>query len=135
MPAANWCHGIVFSYYGACVSHHLRVLEVARTVVDDVALLVSSGTGPLARDTQVLRSSQSIAANIREALGRRPGPERNQFFRVARGSAEETDEHLNAHYRQKRIVSATYWRVHHRLIVCIKMLNSMLQNPAFSSRL
>lgn len=127
MPAAIWCPGIVFSCYGVCVSHHFRVLEVARSIADDVNSLVSSGSGRLAQDTQILESSQSVASNIREALGRRPGPERNQFFRYARGSAEETDEHLDAHYRQKRIVAKTYWRVHHRIIVCIKMINSMLK--------
>ena len=107
--------------------HHFRVLEVARSVVDDVDALVQNGAGALASDKQILRSSQSIAANIREALGRRPGPERNQFFRFARGSAEETDEHLDAHYRNRRVATTTYWRIHHRVIVCIKMLNAMLK--------
>jgi four helix bundle protein len=105
--------------------HHFRVLEVARSVVDDVNALVQGGNELLAHDWQIRRSAQSIAANIREALGRRPGPERNQFFRIARGSAEETDEHLDGHYRQHRVPTATYWRIHHRIIVCIKMLNKM----------
>ena len=120
-----------------CVSHHFRVLEVARSIADEVTLLVATGVGPLAQDRQILRSSQSIAANIREALGRRPGPERNQFFRIARGSAEETDEHLHAHYRHQRVAAKEYWLIHHRIIVCIKMLNAMLTRsspPSVSAR-
>jgi four helix bundle protein len=115
------------------VTHHFRVLEVARSLVDEINFLVGTGVDHLAQDRQILRSSQSIAANIREGLGRRPGPERNQFFRIARGSAEETDEHLHAHYRQNRVVAKDYWRIHHRIIVCIKMLNAMLAHPAHNA--
>ena len=118
--------------------HRFRVVEVARSIVDDIEALVHGGSGILAQDRQILRSAQSIAANIREGLGRRPGPERKQFFRIARGSAEETDEHLHAHYRNKRVPAAVYWRIHHRTMVCVKMLNAMLARPqpaAFSSRL
>src|SRR5688572_26037918 len=109
----------------------MRVLEVARAIVDEIDSLVAKSAAPLAHDRQMLRSSQSIAANIREGFGRRQGPERNQFLRVARGSAEETDEHLSAHFRQQRISPATYWRIHHRLMVCIKMLNALMKlSPA-----
>lgn len=105
----------------------LRVLDVARSIVDGVNDLLASARGELARDHQLRRSAQSVAANIREAYGRRKGAERNQFLRFARGSAEETDEHLRAHFAQKAIEPAKYWELHHRLMVCIKMLNGVMQ--------
>ncbi len=47
-----------------------------------------SGVQRHARD-QLLRPSQSIILNIAEGNGRRPGPDRRQFFEIARGSALE----------------------------------------------
>ena len=105
----------------------LRVLEVARFVVDGINALQASATGALAQDVQLRRSAQSIAANVREAYGRRAGPERNQFLRFARGSAEEADEHLRAHVAQSRIPERSYWQLHHRIMLCIKMLNGLMR--------
>jgi four helix bundle protein len=68
-----------------------------------------------------------MAANIREALGRREGAERNQFVRFARGSAEETDEHLRANFRRGRLSEPHYWRLHHRLTTIVKMLNGLMK--------
>ena len=103
-----------------------RVLEAARWVVDEVSDLVDEY--PRMRDKdQVLRSSGSIAANIREGNGRKPGAERNLFFRHARASCEETDEHLHANYRQGRIPATRFWRIHNRIATIVKMLNRMMQ--------
>jgi four helix bundle protein len=105
----------------------MRVLEVARSIVDDVSALCAQSPA-IATDYQLRRSVKSVAANIREGFGRRKGLERNQFFRFARGSAEETDEHLRAHVVQNHISPTTYWRLHHRLMVCIKMLNALMRD-------
>jgi hypothetical protein len=51
-----------------------------------------------------------------------PGPHRNQAYRVARSSAEETDEHLRANFADGRIPPATYWRIHNRISLVVKML-------------
>jgi four helix bundle protein len=110
----------------------MRVLEVARTVVDEVNGLAAV-VPQLGRDQQLKRSVQSVAANIREAYGRRKGPERNQFLRFARGSAEETDEHLRAHFAQKHLPAANYWRLHNRLMVCVKMMSALLRSETTSS--
>ncbi len=77
-------------------------------------------------DTQLRASSGSIAANIREAFGRRKGPERNQFLRFARGSAEETDEHLSANYRSARLAAPKFWRLHNRIVVVVRMLTALM---------
>ena len=112
----------------------LRVVQVARAIVDELNDL-SASSSRIANDHQLRRSAQSVAANIREGFGRRKGAERNQFLRIARGSAEETDEHLRTHAAQKHIAPATYWRLHHRLVVCIRMLNALMEAaPSVSTR-
>ena len=103
-----------------------RVLEVARAVVDDVQLLIDRGGNRILHKKQLLESSESIVANIREAQGRDIGPDRNQFFRFARASAEETDEHLRTNFGARRVSEKWYWLQHHRLIVAIKMLNNLM---------
>ena len=80
----------------------------------------------LVRDVQMRKAARSIAANIREAYGRRVGPERNQFFRFARGSAEEVDEQLRANVRGNRVGPATFWRIHNRIVVIVRMLNALM---------
>ena len=109
------------------MSNVLRVLDAARSVVDDVNQLLDAGRPGLIYDIQLRDSAGSIAANIREALGRREGAERNQFFRVARSSAEETDEHLRANFRSGRMPERQFWRLHNRLVTIVRMLNSLMQ--------
>src|SRR3954469_13096744 len=100
-----------------------RVLEAARSVADEVNLLLRDRHRTLIHRPQLRDSVQSVAANIKEGTGRAAGPDRNQFYRVARGSAEEGDEHLRANHADGRIPDDVYWRLHHRLMVVIKMLN------------
>ena len=106
----------------------LRVLDAARSIVDEVNRLLGRRGHKLIYEVQLQDSSGSMAANIREALGRREGPERNQFIRFARGSAEETDEHLRANYAADRLSEAHYWRLHNRLTTIIKMLNGLMKS-------
>ena len=101
------------------------LIHAARAVVDEVNRLVDRPPGRRLLHTAQLREAvQSIAANIREALGRR-GPERENFLRFARGSAEETDEHLRANFAARRLPAGLYWRLHHRLTLIIKILRSL----------
>jgi four helix bundle protein len=105
----------------------LRVMEAARLVVDEVNSLLDSSSRILASG-QLRDSAESITANLREAYGRKAGPERNQFFRFARGSTEETDEHLRTNFAAKRLGESRYWRLHNRLAVIVKMLNGLLRS-------
>lgn len=52
---------------------------------------------------QVIRSSDSIAANLAEGFGRFTGPDRKRFYRIARGSFEETKAWLRKAYRRNVI--------------------------------
>jgi four helix bundle protein len=73
-----------------------------------------------------LRDAAAIPANIREGMGRKPGPERNQSYRFARGSAEETDEHLRANFADGRVSSVVYRRIHNRIALIVKMLTTII---------
>jgi four helix bundle protein len=52
---------------------------------------------------QVIRSSDSIAANLAEGYGRYSGPDRKKFYRYARGSFEETKAWLRKAIRRNII--------------------------------
>ena len=75
---------------------------------------------------QLRDAAQSIPANIREGMGRKPGPHRNQAYRDARGSAEETDEHLRANFADGRIPTSHYTRLHNRIALVVKILTSIV---------
>ncbi|HEU4996973.1 MAG TPA: four helix bundle protein [Gemmatimonadaceae bacterium] len=109
------------------MANKLRVLDAARTIVDAVNELIETSPRKLIYESQLRDSAGSIAANIREAYGRRPGPERNVFFRYAIGSAQETDEHLRANFANRRIDSKRYWQMHNRLIAIQRMLIALME--------
>src|SRR4051812_48597163 len=100
-----------------------RALEAARSVADEVNSLLRDRRRTLIHRRQLRDSVQSIAANIKEGTGRAAGPDRKHFYRIGRGSAEEADEHLRANRADGRLPADVYWRLHHRLMVVIKMLN------------
>lgn len=52
---------------------------------------------------QVIRSSDSIAANLAEGFGRYTSPDRKRFYLYARGSFEETKTWLRKAIRRKVI--------------------------------
>ena len=103
-----------------------RVLEAARAVADEINRLLGSRKLRLIHRAQLRDSTQSIAANIREGMGRTPGPHRNQAYRDARGSAEETDEHLRANFADGRIPAEGYWRLHNRIALVVRILTTII---------
>ncbi len=54
---------------------------------------------------QIIRSSDSIAANLAEGYGRYTPPDRKLFYRYARGSFEETKAWLRKLIRRKIIAT------------------------------
>jgi four helix bundle protein len=103
-----------------------RVLEVARAVADDTNTLLGNRQLRLIHRGQLRNAAQSITANIREGMGRKPGAECNQAYRVARGSAEETDEHLRANFADGRLPPRKFWRMHNRIALVVKMLTAII---------
>src|SRR4051812_36410492 len=108
--------------------HPLRVLDAARSVHDEVILLLE-GSIRVLHAKQLRDAAGSIPFNIRESLGKRKGPERNQLLRVARGSTEEVDEQLSANERVGRLQTKRFWSLHRRLVVIHKMLTNLMTAP------
>ena len=102
----------------------LRVLDGARLVVDDINNLLNARRLPNA--SQIRNAAESITANIQEGFGRDAGPDRNQFLRFARASAEETNERLRARFGARDIPAKVYWPLHHRLVAVGRMLTSLM---------
>ena len=102
----------------------LRVLDAARKVVDDINQLLKRGRLPNA--VQLRDAAESITGNIQEGFGRNRGPDRNQFLRFARASAEETNEHLRARFAARDLPEKIYWPIHHRLVAIVRMLTSLM---------
>ena len=103
-----------------------RLIEAARLVADETNRILDRRRRYFLHEAQLRKSAQSISANIREAYGRKAGPDRQHFLRIARGSAEETDEHWRGNYATGRLDSPRYWRLHHRLMTIVKLLNALL---------
>ena len=103
-----------------------RVLEIARDVADEINRLLGNRRLRLIHRDQLRNSAQSIPANIREGMGRKPGPHRNQAYSHARGSAEETDEHLRANFADGRLPPAQFWQIHNRIALAVKMLSTII---------
>ena len=104
-----------------------RVLQVARAVADEVNKHLANRKLAMIHRAQLRRSAQSIPANIREGMGRKPGPDRMQAYRYARGSAEETDEHLRSNFADGRLPPAAYSGLHNRLDLIVSMLDANIR--------
>ena len=102
----------------------LRVLDGARTVVNDINQLLNSRRLP--NSAQLRDAAESITANIQEGFGRNAGPDRNQFLRFARASAEETNDRLRSRFCARDIPAKVYWPLHHRLVAIVRMLTNLM---------
>ena len=102
----------------------LRVLDGARLVVDDINKLLNGRRLPNA--SQLRDAAESITANIQEGFGRDAGPDRNQFLRFARASAEETNDRLRTRFGARDIPAKVYWSLHHRLVAVQRMLTNLM---------
>src|SRR5690349_9023912 len=100
----------------------LRVLDAARSVVDAIHSAMNRAIPSWPGGAQLRDAAESIVANIGEGFGRADGPDRIHFLRIARGSAEETNERLRILFAARRIEAVGYWRIHHRLVAVVRML-------------
>jgi four helix bundle protein len=105
---------------------NLRLLDAARSVADGVNRMSIDAKQPILNAGQLRRSANSILANISEALGHDEGPDRHRFFRHARGSADETNEHLRHAFKAEQLRPKVYYPFHNRLVVIVRMLNGLM---------
>ena len=81
----------------------LEIYKLAEKLADQVWDLVAPWNG-FARDTigkQLVRSTDSIGANIAEGAGRGSYQDNRRFIRIARGSLNETRHWLRRAFRRK----------------------------------
>src|SRR6266567_3997455 len=110
-------------------ARNLRVLDAAQQVADAVNRLLASREQFIHNAAQLRDAAGSISANIAEGFGRGAGPDRTRFLRMARGSAEETGEHLREAFAAGEIPAASYWPLHHRLVTIVRMLSRLIARP------
>lgn len=82
---------------------NLRIYQISEDLADKIWLIVESWN-KFSRDTvgkQIVRSVDSIGANIAEGAGRYTFKENKRFAHIARGSLYETKHWLRETYFQK----------------------------------
>ncbi|MFN6527305.1 four helix bundle protein [Nostoc sp. ChiSLP03a] len=85
----------------------LQVYQLSEELADDIWKIVE-GWNFFAKDTigkQIVRSADSIGANIAEGVGRGSFQENRRFIRIARGSLNETQHWLRRAYTRKLLTS------------------------------
>jgi len=86
---------------------NLRVYQLSEKLADDVWDIVMVWKH-FAKDTvgkQLVRSSDSVGANIAEGVGRGTYPDTRRFIRIARGSLHETQHWLRRAWRRKLLTA------------------------------
>jgi len=81
---------------------NLRVYQMSVTLADEIWEIVV-GWNNLAKDTvgkQIIRSADSVGANIAEGEGRGTHLDNKRFVRIARGSLQETQHWLRRAYKR-----------------------------------
>ena len=81
----------------------LRVYQLSEELADAIWDVVCQWKG-LARDTvgkQIVRSADSVGANIAEGAGRGSYQDNRRFVRIARGSLNETRHWLRRAFKRK----------------------------------
>ena len=87
---------------------NLQVYQLAERLADSVWDIVMAWP-EFAKDTvgkQIVRSADSIGANISEGVGRGSHADNKRFVRMARGSLNETKHWLRRAYKRKLLTKA-----------------------------
>ena len=87
---------------------NLRIYKLAEELADSIWAVVLKWEH-FARDTvgkQIVRSADSIGANIAEGTGRGSYQDNKRFAKIARGSLNETQHFLRRAFRRKLLSAA-----------------------------
>ncbi len=107
-------------------------LDVYRVSRDLVALVTSFLKRNVSRDLrdQLDRSSTSILFNIAEGAGKTARAEKQRFYEIARGSANETAAQLDVLQLRGLITPDQYGEARRLLVRIIQMLSRLVAHSA-----
>jgi four helix bundle protein len=83
---------------------NLRVYKLSEELADEIWTIVIHWDA-FAKDTvgrQIVRSADSVGANIAEGTGRHNFQDNRRFVKIARGSLNETQHFLRRAFKQKK---------------------------------
>jgi four helix bundle protein len=86
---------------------NLRIYQLSEDLADSIWEIVETWNN-FARDTigkQIVRSADSIGANIAEGVGRWGMQDQKRFIYIARGSVNETKHWLRRAYKRKLLTA------------------------------
>ena len=108
----------------------LRVYQLAEKLADEIWRIVVNWDN-FARDTvgkQVVRSADSIGANISEGAGRGRYLDNKRFVRMARGSLNETQHWLRRAYKRNLLTKPQVEKLKPIIIELGPTLNAYLKS-------
>ena len=109
---------------------NLRVYQLAESLADEIWDSVSSWSR-VARDTvgkQLIRSADSIGANIAEGSGRGSPLDNRRFVRMARGSLYETKHWLRRAYKRRLLTGSEVQSLRKIIEELTRTLNGYLRS-------
>ncbi|HLX94778.1 MAG TPA: four helix bundle protein [Verrucomicrobiae bacterium] len=109
---------------------NLRVYQLAEQLADEVWKIVLRWD-MFARDTvgrQIVRSADSVGANIAEGTGRHSFQDNRRFVKTARGSLNETQHFLRRAFKRNLLTSADVKRLKPLVDNLAPQLNSYLKS-------
>jgi four helix bundle protein len=106
--------------------HRLRVYRLAAELSDEIFESVAQWPqiARFAFGAQLIRSADSIGANIAEASGRSRGPHRRRLLVIARGSLHETEHWMERAEKRGLPHGST-----ERLEEIARLLNGLIKRP------
>ncbi|MGA3283445.1 MAG: four helix bundle protein [Verrucomicrobiota bacterium] len=109
---------------------NLRVYKLAEELADEIWKIVLRWD-TFARDTvgrQIVRSADSIGANIAEGTGRHNFQDNQRFVKIARGSLNETQHFLRRAFKRNLLTPADVKKIKPLVDNLAPQLNSYLKS-------
>jgi four helix bundle protein len=109
---------------------NLRVYKLSEELADEIWEIVL-GWNAFAKDTvgkQIVRSADSIGANIAEGTGRHNFQDNQRFVKIARGSLNETQHFLRRAFKRKLLSPANVKKLKPLVENLAPQLNSYLKS-------
>lgn len=109
---------------------NLRVYKLSEELADEIWEIVF-GWNAFAKDMvgkQIVRSADSIGANIAEGTGRHNFQDNQRFVKIARGSLNETQHFLRRAFKRKLLTPADVKKLKPLVDNLAPQLNSYLKS-------